>query len=97
MGKMAERLVVALGGNVLLRKGDRGTAEEQSQWSFTAMEAILPLVTPERHIVLTHGNGPIVGNILIHQQLAHAHVPPMPLAASRLRMMESRTSWGSRR
>jgi carbamate kinase len=43
------------------------------------MDAITPLLTPERRVVITHGNGPIVGNILIRQQVARHVVPPMPL------------------
>jgi carbamate kinase len=74
-----ERIVVALGGNALLRKGDRGTAAEQEARSVAAMDAIAPLLTPERQVVITHGNGPIVGNILIRQQLARHVVPPIPL------------------
>jgi carbamate kinase len=74
-----ERIVVALGGNALLRKGDRGTAAEQAARSLAAMEAIVPLLTRDRQVVITHGNGPIVGNILIRQQLARHAVPPMPL------------------
>ncbi len=74
-----ERIVVALGGNALLRKGDRGTAAEQEARSVAAMDAIAPLLTPDRQVVITHGNGPIVGNILIRQQVARHVVPPMPL------------------
>lgn len=74
-----ERIVVALGGNALLRKGDRGTAAEQEARGLAAMEASAPLLTPERQVVITHGNGPIVGNILIRQRLAQHVVPPMPL------------------
>src|SRR5437867_3670919 len=73
----SERIVVALGGNALLRTGDRGSAAEQEARSLAAMEAIVPLLTPERQVVITHGNGPIVGNILICQQLARHAVPPM--------------------
>jgi carbamate kinase len=79
MATVTERVVVALGGNALLRKGDRGTVEEQEMRSRAAMRALVPLFTPERHVVLTHGNGPIVGNILIRHQLACATVPAMPL------------------
>jgi carbamate kinase len=43
------------------------------------MEAIVPLLTPKRQVVITHGNGPTVGNILIRQQLARHAIPPMPL------------------
>jgi carbamate kinase len=76
---MANRTVIALGGNALLRQGDRGTAEEQSARSLTAMQALLPLLTSNQQIVITHGNGPTVGNILIRQQAARSLVPPMPL------------------
>lgn len=79
MTTAAERVVVALGGNALLRKGDRGTVEEQQMRSRAAMEALVPLLTPEWHVVLTHGNGPIVGNILIRHRLAQTQVPAMPL------------------
>jgi carbamate kinase len=76
---MVERIVIALGGNALLRQGDRGTAAEQAARSLTAMEAIAPLLTPDHQVVITHGNGPTVGNILVRQQLARQTVPPMPL------------------
>jgi len=76
---MAERMVIALGGNALLRQGDRGTATEQAARSLAAMEALIPLLTPDRKVVLTHGNGPTVGHILIRQQMARSIVPPMPL------------------
>lgn len=79
MKQAAERMVVALGGNALLRKGDRGSAAEQEARSLAAMDALAPLLTAERQLVITHGNGPIVGNILIRQQLARHVVPPMPL------------------
>lgn len=74
-----ERIVIALGGNALLRKGDRGTAAEQAERSLAAMSAIALLLVPERQVVITHGNGPVVGNILLRQQRARASVPPMPL------------------
>lgn len=79
MNQQPERIVVALGGNALLRHGDHGTAVEQETRALAAMEAIAPLLTPERQVVITHGNGPIVGNILIRHQHARAVIPPMPL------------------
>ena len=74
-----ERIVVALGGNALLRKGDVGTAEEQAARSLAAMQALVPLFKSGQQIVITHGNGPIVGNILIRQHAAQHRVPAMPL------------------
>lgn len=79
MNSAIERIVVALGGNALLRHGERGTYAEQQARSLAAMEAVAQLLTPERQVVITHGNGPIVGNILIRQQLARHAIPPMPL------------------
>ncbi|MGE0823814.1 MAG: carbamate kinase [Candidatus Binatia bacterium] len=79
MNNIVERYVVALGGNALLRKGDHGTVEEQGARSLAAMEALAPLLTSGRQVVITHGNGPVVGNILIRQQLARTTVAPMPL------------------
>lgn len=76
---MQERLVIALGGNALVRQGDQGTAAEQTARSLEAMQAIVQALTPDLQVVLTHGNGPTVGNILIRQQLARRTVPPMPL------------------
>jgi len=76
---MTERMVVALGGNALIRQGDRGTVTEQAVRSLAAMAAISQMVTAERQLVITHGNGPTVGNILIRQQLARHVTPPMPL------------------
>lgn len=76
---MSEKIVVALGGNALLRQGDHGTVTEQAARSLAAMEAISHIVTPERQIVITHGNGPTVGNILVRQQLARHVTPPMSL------------------
>lgn len=74
-----ERMVIALGGNALVRQGDTGTATEQMTRSLAAMQALVPLITPQRHVVVTHGNGPIVGNILIRQQHARHIIPAMPL------------------
>jgi carbamate kinase len=71
------RLVVALGGNALLRRGEPMTAEIQRSHAGEAMAAVAELA--EAHdIVLTHGNGPQVG-LLALQASAYAEVPPYPL------------------
>jgi carbamate kinase len=69
--------VVALGGNAVLRAGDRGTAAEQRARIGETCEALAPLL--EDDVVLTHGNGPQVGNELLRQERAAAEVPPLPL------------------
>jgi carbamate kinase len=70
--------VVALGGNALIRKGDRGTAAEQSTRLREAAASLRPLLAEPR-LVLTHGNGPQVGNELLRQERASDEVPPLPL------------------
>ncbi len=71
------RIVIALGGNALIKKGQKGTEEEQMK---TAEEAVFALreIIENNEIVITHGNGPQVGNLLI-QQSATEEVPSMPL------------------
>jgi carbamate kinase len=70
-------IVVALGGNAVLRAGDRGTAAEQRARIRETCAALAPLL--EEDVVLTHGNGPQVGNELLRQERAADEVPPLPL------------------
>jgi carbamate kinase len=69
--------VVALGGNALMRPGERGTAAEQRANLREACAALRPLLDGE--LVVTHGNGPQVGNELLRQERAADEVPPLPL------------------
>ncbi|MDH4269133.1 MAG: carbamate kinase [Dehalococcoidia bacterium] len=71
--------VIALGGNCILRAGQRGTIEEQYENLRRAAEQLLGLLSGESRIVITHGNGPQVGNLLLASTMAQAMVPPMPL------------------
>jgi carbamate kinase len=71
--------VIALGGNAILPAGKAGTIEEQIAITRTAMEQLVELIALGRHIVLTHGNGPIVGNIVVRNEAARRTIPPMPL------------------
>jgi carbamate kinase len=70
--------VVALGGNALLRPGERGTAAEQRANLADTFASIADLLRAES-VVLTHGNGPQVGNELLRHELAAAESPPLPL------------------
>ena len=71
-------VVVALGGNALIRPGDRGTAAEQSRRLREAAASLAPILEEPR-LVITHGNGPQVGNELLRQERAADEVPPLPL------------------
>ena len=70
--------VVALGGNAVMRPGERGTAAEQRANLRTTCEALRPLLD-KGELVVTHGNGPQVGNELVRQERAADEVPPLPL------------------
>jgi len=71
--------VIALGGNAILPVGSGGTIGEQFTITRSTMEQISELIRGGRNIVLTHGNGPIVGNIVIRNEAAKHVIPPMPL------------------
>ena len=70
--------VVALGGNALITEGERGTAAEQLANLRRAVAALEPLLG-EPGLVITHGNGPQVGNELLRQERAAEEAPPLPL------------------
>jgi carbamate kinase len=70
--------VIALGGNALMRPGERGTAAEQLANLKRAVTALQPLLA-EPGLVITHGNGPQVGNELLRQERAAEEAPPLPL------------------
>jgi len=76
---VADRYVVALGGNALIPAGGKGTAEEQTRTVALAMARLAPLAGTGAEIVITHGNGPQVGNLLLKNEMARDLVPPMPL------------------
>ena len=71
------RVVAALGGNALLRRGEPMTAENQRANVRRACEALAP-VANANEIVISHGNGPQVGLIAL-QQSAYAAVEAYPL------------------
>lgn len=71
------RILIALGGNALLRRGEPMTAENQRKNVRTACLAIAP-VALDHEVIITHGNGPQVG-LLALQSLAYTEVAPYPL------------------
>ncbi|NIM19010.1 MAG: carbamate kinase [Candidatus Latescibacteria bacterium] len=71
--------VIALGGNAILPAGSGGTITEQFSITQRTMDQIADLIESGRNVVLTHGNGPIVGNIVVRNEAAKDIIPPMPL------------------
>jgi len=73
------RVLVTLGGNAILPARGTGTFEEQCSVTRATMQPIAQLIRDGAEVVLSHGNGPIVGNILIRNEAARDQIPPMPL------------------
>ncbi|HOI00112.1 MAG TPA: carbamate kinase [Bacteroidales bacterium] len=76
--------VVAFGGNALLRGDQKGTIDEQEQNAYVTSERLLALLNRNYNLVITHGNGPQVGNIVLANQAGHKvyGLPDMPLDIS---------------
>src|SRR6185436_1928704 len=74
-----ERVVVALGGNALLRRGQDDTFENLYASARSAADGIARIAALGWEVVVTHGNGPQVGRILLQQEAARRFVHPMPL------------------
>ncbi len=72
-------MVIALGGNAIIPLGKSGTIEEQIEMTDTTMIHMAALIKAGHQIVVTHGNGPVVGNIFIRSEMAKGKIPPMPL------------------
>jgi carbamate kinase len=75
------RIVVAVGGNALIRAGQAGTWEEQLANVREIAAAVLALRGLGHEVVLTHGNGPHVGALLLQNKLGEAEAAPLPLDA----------------
>ncbi|MBV9068219.1 MAG: carbamate kinase [Acidobacteria bacterium] len=71
--------VVAFGGNALLRPEDRGTQEEQIARAKQAARWLAEIVRHGYKLIVVHGNGPQVGNILVQAEEASTKIPPQSL------------------
>ncbi len=76
---MKKLAIVSIGGNALIRRGEKGTIEEQFEHTKAAMVAVARIIDMGYNVVITHGNGPIVGYMVIQNEAAKDTVPPMPL------------------
>jgi carbamate kinase len=72
-------LLVAIGGNAIHTDDIRGTTEEQETLAERAAQSLLPLVSGTERVLITHGNGPVVGKILLRMMLTRETIPPMRL------------------
>ncbi len=79
MRKKHRVVVVALGGNALIKPGETGKLPEQLRNMDNAMKHVAMLVKRGWKLILTHGNGPQVGDILLQNEMSKNAVPPMPL------------------
>jgi carbamate kinase len=79
MGDRPKRLLITLGGNAILPARGTGTFEEQCAITRLTMQPIAEMIRDGVQVILSHGNGPIVGNILIRNEAARDQIPPMPL------------------
>ena len=77
--ELPPRLLVAVGGNAIHPEGILGTVEEQESHAAATGRALLELMTLDNQLVITHGNGPVVGKILMRQALTRDRIVPMPL------------------
>ncbi len=78
---MSKLAVVAFGGNALLRGDEIGTIEQQEQNAYDTCANLIPLLKKDYNLIITHGNGPQVGNILLRNEAGYEKykIPRMPL------------------
>jgi len=76
---MKKRIVIALGGNAIKQAHELGTAQEQMRNIRNSYQQVLQIIQAGYDVVLTHGNGPQVGNILIQQETGVSQVPDQPM------------------
>lgn len=73
------RVLLALGGNAMTSPDGRARPEDQIAAARVAMRSVAELVASDIDVVVTHGNGPQVGNLLVKNEIAASVVPPVPL------------------
>ena len=71
--------VIAIGGNAILRSGEKPTQENQLRNVAVTCKGLADLIQKGYDIVITHGNGPQVGDILLRNELAKDEIPPMAM------------------
>ena len=75
---MSKLVLVAVGGNALIRTGERGLADQQFVHAMETASTIVQLIKTGYRVVLTHGNGPQIGAALVRSEMSEAHAYRMP-------------------
>src|SRR5215218_3711027 len=75
------RVLIAVGGNALLKETQRGTWADQLASAHEVTEAVVALRRDGHQVVLTHGNGPQVGTLMLQHAMGEPQVPALPLHA----------------
>jgi len=78
---MPRTALIAIGGNALIRSGQKGEWKEQLTNIEITVDAIADLISLGYDVIVTHGNGPQVGNILLQNENSSETVPTLPLDA----------------
>jgi len=76
---LPSRLLIAVGGNATHPDNIEGTSTEQLEMAERTAAALLPITSLDNELIITHGNGPVVGKILMRQVLTRDRIAPMPL------------------
>ncbi|MDC7125813.1 MAG: carbamate kinase [Spirochaetales bacterium] len=80
--KSKDLAVVALGGNAIIRKGEKGDIHQQFANTRESMKPIVKFLSEGYNFILTHGNGPQVGNLMMMATAAKGNVPDVPLGVA---------------
>ena len=71
--------VVVLGGNAIIRRGQEGNIQQQFANTRNALAGVLELIRRDYRLVITHGNGPQVGNLFLMVESTRDFIPELPL------------------
>lgn len=79
MENQQKTAVVALGGNAIIRRGEEGNIAQQFANTHKALDGIMELIRRNYQLVITHGNGPQVGNLFLMVESTRDFIPELPL------------------
>ena len=74
-----KRTVLAIGGNAVNKPGEKATADNMRKNIAHTMDFLSDMILKDYSLIITHGNGPQVGNLLLQQDIAKEKVPPFPI------------------